>query len=133
MTKEMLSIFHVSFITGRNMEYNLQVVFHQFPKSWCALLLIVRNTRSYDILRLCAALDSIIWNMVVIFLWRGRHSRDCMVVEFTTTYAIRAYHHWCCEFEFRSGRGVQHYLIKFVSDLYGRSVVFSGYSSFLHQ
>jgi hypothetical protein len=24
---------------------------------------------------------------------------------------------WCCEFESRSGRGVQHYVIKFVSDL----------------
>jgi hypothetical protein len=28
-----------------------------------------------------------------------------------------AYHHWCCEFESRSWRGVQHYVIKFVSDL----------------
>jgi hypothetical protein len=45
------------------------------------------------------------------------HGRDRMVVEFTITYAISAYHHWCCEFESRSGRGVQHYVIKFVSDL----------------
>ena len=45
--------------------------------------------------------------------WGG--SRDRMVVR--TTYAIGAYHHWCCEFEPRSGRGVQHYVIKFVSDL----------------
>jgi len=43
--------------------------------------------------------------------------RDRMVVGFTTTYAISAYHHWCWEFESRSGRGVQHYVIKFVSDL----------------
>jgi len=40
-----------------------------------------------------------------------------MVVGFTTTYAISAYHHWCCEFESRSGQGVQHYVIMFVSDL----------------
>jgi hypothetical protein len=40
-----------------------------------------------------------------------------MVVGLTSTYAIRAYHHWCCEFEFRSGRGVEYYVIKFVSDL----------------
>jgi hypothetical protein len=39
-----------------------------------------------------------------------------MVVGFTTTYAINAYHHWC-EFKSRSGRGVQHYVIEFVSDL----------------
>jgi hypothetical protein len=28
-----------------------------------------------------------------------------------------AYHHWCCEFESRSGRGAQHNVMKFVSDL----------------
>ena len=47
----------------------------------------------------------------------GRRGRDRMVVGFTTTYAISAYHHWWCEFESRSGRGVQHYVIKLVSDL----------------
>ena len=27
----------------------------------------------------------------------GHCGHDCMVVGFTTTYAISAYHHWCCE------------------------------------
>ena len=40
-----------------------------------------------------------------------------MVIGFTTTYAISAYHHSCCGFESRSGRGVQHYVIKFVNDM----------------
>jgi len=40
-----------------------------------------------------------------------------MVVGFTITYAIGTYHHWCCGFVSRLGRGVQHYVIKFVSDL----------------
>jgi hypothetical protein len=31
-----------------------------------------------------------------------------MFFGFTTSYAIRAYHHWC-EFEYESGRCVQHY------------------------
>jgi len=53
----------------------------------------------------------------IIHFFRGRPCRDRMVVGFTTTYAISAYYHWCCEFESRSGRGVQHYVIKFVSDL----------------
>jgi len=35
---------------------------------------------------------------------------------------ISAYHHWCCEFKSRSGRGVQHYVIKFVSYLNFRQV-----------
>jgi len=43
-------------------------------------------------------------------LLRGRRGRDGMVVGFTTTYAIGAYHHWCCGFDFRSGRGLQHYV-----------------------
>ena len=49
-------------------------------------------------------------------LGRGCRGRDRMVVGFIITYAISAYHHWC-EFESRSGGGVQHYEIKFVSDL----------------
>jgi hypothetical protein len=57
--------------------------------------------------------------IVSLLLLTGRrgHDRDWMIVGFTTTYAISAYHHWCCEFESRSGQGVQHYVIKFVSDL----------------
>jgi hypothetical protein len=34
---------------------------------------------------------------------RGCRGRDRMVVGFTTTYTISAYHHWCCEFESQSG------------------------------
>jgi len=37
---------------------------------------------------------------------RVHRDRDRMVVEFTTTYAISAYHHLSCEFESRSWRGV---------------------------
>jgi len=56
------------------------------------------------------------YGLFISIFW-GRRSRDRMVVGFTTTYAISVYHHWCCEFEIWSGRGVQHYVIKFVSDL----------------
>ena len=37
---------------------------------------------------------------------RGHRSRDHVVVGFTTTYTLSAYHHWSCQFEFRSWRGV---------------------------
>ena len=43
-----------------------------------------------------------------------------MVVGFTSTYAISA------QFESRSGRGVQHYVIKFFSDFPQVGGVFSG-------
>ena len=46
---------------------------------------------------------------------RGSLGRDRMVVGFTITYAMGAYHHWCCVFDSRPG--VQHYVMKFVSDL----------------
>jgi hypothetical protein len=36
---------------------------------------------------------------------RGHCGRDRMVVWFTTTFAISAYHYWRCEFEPRSWRG----------------------------
>ena len=42
----------------------------------------------------------------LLSLIRGRFGCDRM-----------ANHHWCCEFESRLGRGVQHYVIKFISDL----------------
>jgi hypothetical protein len=51
-----------------------------------------------------------------MYIQRGNRGRDRMVVEFTTTYAISAYHHQCCEFESHPGHGVHHYVIKFVSD-----------------
>ena len=49
----------------------------------------------------------------------GRRCRDRMVVGAMTTYAIGAIHHTHCEFEPRSGEvySIQHYVIKFVSDL----------------
>jgi hypothetical protein len=53
----------------------------------------------------------------MIYIFSGR---DRMVVGFTTTCAISAYHHKSCEFEPRSWRhdnSIQHYVIKFVSDL----------------
>jgi len=50
-------------------------------------------------------------------LFRSHLGRHRMVVGLATTYAISAYHHWCCEFESRSGRGVENYVIKLVSDL----------------
>jgi hypothetical protein len=39
-------------------------------------------------------------------IFKGPSCRDRIVVGFTTTYAISAYHHWCCEFEPHSWRGV---------------------------
>jgi len=56
-------------------------------------------------------------SVLTISYTRDSCGRDRMVVGFTTTYAISAYHHCSCEFESRSGRGVQHYVIKLSSEL----------------
>ena len=57
------------------------------------------------------------WSSHLLFLPRDRRGRDRMIVGFPTTYAISGYHHWCFDFEARSGRGVQQDVIKSVSDL----------------
>ena len=56
-----------------------------------------------------------------------------MLVGFITTHAISAYHHQRCEFEPLLGevKSIQHDVIKFVSEF--SSVIFCGFSSFLHQ
>ena len=78
--------------------------------------------------------------------FRDRGGCDRMVVGFTITYVISAYHHWCCEFESRSERepGFVNYkkgaldsqpqVIKFAScmPMIGGPVVLSGYSGFFH-
>jgi hypothetical protein len=48
------------------------------------------------------------WQCLCSFVLGVRRSQDRIVI---------AYHYWCCDFKSRSGRGVQHYVIKFVSDL----------------
>jgi hypothetical protein len=83
--------------------------------TWCLLFL-------KGMWELTLVLTSRYTALMIIFFCRhwkrrgGSHGRDRMVVGFTTTYAISAYHHWC-EFKSRSDRGVQHYVIKIVSDL----------------
>jgi hypothetical protein len=64
----------------------------------------------------------------------GSRGRIHMIIGFITTYAISAYHHHHCEFESRSGKvySMQHYVIN-LSVTCHMLVVFSGYSSFLHQ
>ena len=48
---------------------------------------------------------------------RGRRGRNRVVISFTNTRAISAYHHYSCDFEPRSVYSIQHYMMKFVGDL----------------
>ena len=76
---------------------------------------ILKNGKNYAIDFFLIIIQSkLMWHFIKC---RGRSGRDRTVVGFTTTYVISAYQHWCCEFESRSGWSVQHYVIKFVSDL----------------
>ena len=54
-----------------------------------------------------------------IHVYGGRRGRDRMEVGFTTNCASSAYHHPCCQFEPVHGQvySIQHFVIKFVSDL----------------
>ena len=66
---------------------------------------------------ICIANDLPLKFLIKLIHIRDRRGCDRMAVRFTTTYVISIYHHCCCEFESRSGQGVHHYVIKFVSDL----------------
>jgi hypothetical protein len=50
---------------------------------------------------------------------KAHRGRDPIVVGFISTYAIGVYHHLRSEFESHSGEvySIEHYVIKFVSDL----------------
>jgi hypothetical protein len=63
--------------------------------------------------------DNNIMVSIHCIMYRGRRYRDRMVVGFITIFAISAKHHWHCETEPFSGEmySIQHYVIKFVSDL----------------
>ena len=82
-----------------------------YEYSWNTSQMMLNNNKSINHVVKVKKKDNII-----IECW-GRRGRNGMVVGFTTTYAIIAYHHWCYEFESRSGRGVQHYVMKCVSEL----------------
>jgi hypothetical protein len=43
---------------------------------------------------------------VLCFYMKRSNQMSVLWFLFTSTYAISAYQHWCCEFESRSGRGV---------------------------
>ena len=47
------------------------------------------------------SVDLWIFTACLYTYWGGRHGCDRMVIGFTTTYSISAYHHWCCEFKSR--------------------------------
>jgi hypothetical protein len=67
-----------------------------------------------------------VWYLFVIhFVTFVLFVLDRMVVGFTTTYAISAYHHSRCEFEY----SIQHYAIKLVSDLQQVGGLFGHYIS----
>jgi hypothetical protein len=51
-------------------------------------------------------LGNIYFMFSFLLIWRGRRARDRMIVRFTTTCGISAYHHYSCEFVLRSWRGV---------------------------
>ena len=62
----------------------------------------------------------VLWLFVICFnVWIPIHRdrRDRVVIGFTITSEISAYHHRCCELESRSGRGVQQYVVKLDCDL----------------
>ena len=99
--------------------YSPCVCCHSFCVTVCGLFEWKRICAGFFLSFICIYIHCIctVVGDPIIKREEGRRGRDRMVVGFTTTYAIGAYHHWCCKFESRSRRGVQHYEMKFFSDL----------------
>jgi hypothetical protein len=85
------------------------VLLNQNHFQYCVLPYIFFNIIVYCII-------NFIWCLIVILIWAD-NSKIKVLVLVLVLVLVQAYHHWCCEFGSRSGRGVQHYVIKFVSDL----------------
>jgi hypothetical protein len=107
----LLHSFYVSLVSVCYLDLVLCTV----PAKLHCTFILVRFIYNWSI-----SLNRLIRQYVLFYIFGGRHGRDRMVVGFffTTIYAISAYHHWWYEFESGSGRCVQHYMIKFVSDLW---------------
>ena len=102
--------------------------FFSYRKSWPEVLILFQNLRS-------ELVYTFKWTKFVARLWRNQICEwtEKKKFPYLPTHrwnggsgagnehifkgGLSAYHHWCCGFESRSGWGVQHYMIKFVSDL----------------
>ena len=74
---------------------------------WQVVLFMKKNIKNYYkyIIVLCFLLNPLVKYRHTWFI-NGCHGCDRMVVGFTTTCAISAYHYWSFEFEYCSWRGV---------------------------
>jgi hypothetical protein len=105
----------VGSIHNEHFDMEIFSVFFFVPKSVTHILYVycqktvTTNYSSHDIV----ALETNPFYMYLKY-FRNHSGRDCMVVGFTTTCVISDYHHESFESEPRS---IQHYVIKFVSDL----------------
>ena len=132
--------FHLSAFTywyiftvdeGAVLDVQFDKFYHQLPDGFDSIMIeqsLLWNTHCIYIL---VAIDIIhSFNVFVLFhiLSEGRHGHDRMVVEFTTTCAISAYHYKSCEFESHSWWGALSLSVNC-----GRSVVFARYSGIFNK
>jgi hypothetical protein len=98
------------------------IMLHRVHLAWAEFepttVLIGVSYLVFHIINRIHVLNDFRWHISQTHIQQTRNNSRVvvLVVRFTTTYVISAYQH-CCEFESRSGRGVQHYVIKYVSDL----------------
>ena len=105
-------IFYLSYFPygGENVShgYTLYNIKRNKYKTACTALSVVKFTFDRMVMVGCGCFYDKKTRAVVVM-----KTRDRILVEFTTTYAISTYHHQRCEFESRSGEAysIQNYLI----------------------
>ena len=86
-------------------ERHFRGIFFYLIKQMLWIFLLAR-TNFWDLGLVIFGADCDTINVVYKQLKTKQCRRDIMVVGFTTTYAISAYHHWSCQFESHSWRVV---------------------------
>jgi hypothetical protein len=96
---------------------NQSIIYYKFERLW-----FIYNSL---ISKRIGILFLFLFCLLYYFVIRGCRFRGCMVVGFTTTYAISAYHHWCVRPNLDQSE-VYSIMLESLSVTCGSSVVFPG-------
>ena len=89
----MSNIFALTILRLKEIKLVYQQIFVQYNKHRYLIVNTVLKLFSQIFLKHLNTLNSVVFIPRLFTYFRGLRGRDRMVVEFTTTYAISAYHH----------------------------------------
>ena len=104
----------------QNISQNVRIIFNKVGSRSIELIRVRRvcSFMTFEMPYFSKILDIIISYVAFINIIKYNNKKLSLSWSYST-FAISAYHHWSCEFVYRSGEvySIQHHVIKFVSDL----------------